>query len=204
MFWKKIPLVIGCLLAASVAFAAEEDEDDDDGGKEVAYIGVEACGKCHKSKKKGDQLGQWEGTKHAKAFAVLGEPKAKEIAGKLKVADAQKEAKCLTCHATAHGVPAEKVVAPKPGKKGFVLEDGVQCEDCHGPGSLYKSSRVMKDRDASIAAGMIVPDEKTCARCHSGKDHAALVAAGHKPFDTFNFKEAWPKVQHPKPEAPAK
>ncbi len=201
MVWKKIPLVIGCLLAASVVFAAEEEDDDAATGKDPAYIGVEACGKCHKTAKKGDQLGQWEKTSHSKAFAVLGEAKAKEIAGKLKIADAQKDGKCLTCHATAHGVPAEKVVAPKPGKKGFVVEDGVQCEECHGPGSLYKSSKVMKDRDASIAAGMTVPDEKFCAKCHGSKDNAALVTAGHKPFDKFDFKEAWPKIEHPKPKA---
>jgi len=203
MALKKISLVMGCLLVASAVFAAEGEKAA--AGKEPAYIGVQACGKCHKSKKKGNQLGQWQSTEHAKAFTVLGDvEKVKKITDALGIADAQKEAKCLTCHATAHGVPAEKVVAPKPGKKGFLIEDGVQCEDCHGPGSLYKKNKVMKDHDASIAAGMIVPDEKTCAKCHSSVDNAALVEAGHKPFDTFNFEEAWEKVIHPRPEAPAK
>ena len=48
---------------------------------------------------------------------------------------------------------------------------GVQCESCHGPGSAYKSMKVMKDSDASLAAGLLVPDEATCRGCHEGAPH---------------------------------
>jgi hypothetical protein len=61
----------------------------------------------------------------------------------------------LGCHAT--GASAEL--------------PGVQCEACHGPGSEYKSMKVMKDREASIAAGLIVPDEATCRGCHEKAPH---------------------------------
>mgnify|MGYP001819881094 FL=1 len=45
---------------------------------------------------------------------------------------------------------------------------GVGCEACHGPGSDYKSMKTMKDREASIAAGLVVPNEETCNSCHAG------------------------------------
>ena len=53
----------------------------------------------------------------------------------------------------------------------------MQCEACHGPGSDYKSMKVMKDRDASIAAGLVIPVEETCKSCHTGAPH------DQKPFD---------------------
>ena len=74
------------------------------------------------------QFASWETMGHAKAFE------------KLEAAD-QTNVECLGCHAT--GGKAEL--------------PGVQCEACHGPGSDYKSMKVMKDREASIAAGLIVP-----------------------------------------------
>jgi hypothetical protein len=54
---------------------------------------------------------------------------------------------------------------------------GVQCEACHGPGNDYKSIAVMKDKAASLAAGLIVPTKETCLQCHSGAPHEL------KPFD---------------------
>ena len=62
---------------------------------------------------------------------------------------------CLKCHAT--GASADM--------------PGVQCESCHGPGSDYKSMKVMKDHEASLAAGLVIPDEATCLTCHTGAPH---------------------------------
>jgi len=70
-------------------------------------------------------------------------------------------------------------------------EIDVSCEACHGPGSGYKAMDVMKSREASVAAGLIIPDEALCKSCHVGAphdqkpfDYAAATAAGvhqHKP-----------------------
>jgi len=108
------------------------------------------------------QYDSWAGLAHAKAFDVL---KPEE----------QADAKCLKCHATG-------------GKADL---PGVQCEACHGPGSGYKAMDVMKSREASVAAGLIIPDEALCKSCHVGAphdqkpfDYAAATAAGvhqHKP-----------------------
>jgi hypothetical protein len=49
---------------------------------------------------------------------------------------------------------------------------GVQCEACHGAGNDYKKVSIMKDRDASIANGLIIPTQETCDGCHTGEDHS--------------------------------
>jgi hypothetical protein len=160
-----------------------------------AYVGVETCGKCHKTQSKGDQLGQWQKSKHAQAYATLATPEAKEIAKKKGIADPQKSADCLKCHVTAYGVDAALLVKDAEGKPGVKPEDGVGCESCHGAGSLYKSRTVMKDQKAAIAAGLVVPDEKTCKKCHNENSPTT------KPFV---FAEMVKKVAHPMPEgAPA-
>jgi hypothetical protein len=84
----------------------------------------------------------WLETGHAKAFDKL-------------EGDNQSKAECLKCHAVA----------------GRADLPGVQCESCHGPGSEYKSMKVMKDHDAAVAAGLIVPDEALCKSCHEGAPH---------------------------------
>ena len=70
-------------------------------------IGIKKCKMCHKSKKRGEQVQQWEGSEHAKAFEHLATPEAKEVAKKAGVeGDPQKSAECLSCHVTGHDAPA--------------------------------------------------------------------------------------------------
>lgn len=65
------------------------------------------------------------------------------------------EAACLSCHATNR----DEALA------------GVQCEACHGAGSDYRSLQIMKDRRKAVAAGLVIPSQATCDRCHDGEDH---------------------------------
>lgn len=175
--------ILGTLILWGQVFAQE--------AAKPAYLGVEACGKCHKRETTGNQLGQWQQSKHAKAFATLGTPEAKKIAAAKGIADPQKDSKCLKCHVTAHGVDASLIVkAATPEEKGFVIEEGVQCESCHGAGSLYKSRKVMKDKAAAVAAGLIVPDEKLCKTCHNAESPS---------YKEFNYAEAKKKIEHPNP-----
>jgi len=94
------------------------------------------------------EYGSWESMSHANAFEKL---KPEE----------QGNAECLGCHATG----------------GNAEMPGVQCEACHGPGSDYKSMKVMKDQAAAVAAGLVLPTEATCKKCHEGAPH------DQKPFD---------------------
>jgi hypothetical protein len=90
------------------------------------------------------QYESWAETPHAKATEVA-----------QNATDRKFEAACLDCHAT---------------NKDAAMA-GVQCEACHGPGSEYKSLSIMKDKDKAIAAGLILPTQETCNKCHDGADH---------------------------------
>jgi len=46
----------------------------------------------------------------------------------------------------------------------------VECEDCHGPGSNYKTMAIMKDKAKAKAAGLIEPAEADCKACHEKKN----------------------------------
>jgi hypothetical protein len=94
------------------------------------------------------QYTSWQETTHAKATeAAKGST------------DPAFEAKCLQCHATN------------------ASEDfpGVQCEACHGPGEDYKKMSIMKDLDAAIANGLIIPTQETCNTCHMDNGHSKAV-----------------------------
>jgi len=49
---------------------------------------------------------------------------------------------------------------------------------------------VMKDLAAAKAAGLVIPDEKTCTTCHNSESPT---------FKSFDFKTMWPKIAHPNP-----
>jgi hypothetical protein len=121
------------------------------------------------------QHAAWTETAHAKAFASLS-------------AEEQKKPECVKCHST--GTTA----------KGVFLE-GIQCEACHGPGSGYKSAKIMSkkkwkaDPEAhkkmALDAGLIMPDEKVCVTCHTKE--------GNPNFKEFKFAES-AKLVHPAKE----
>ena len=94
------------------------------------------------------QYASWETTKHAKATETAKAGTEREWS-----------ADCAKCHATnaSEDLP------------------GVQCEACHGPGNDYKKMSIMKDRDAAIANGLVIPSQETCDGCHTGDDHSKKV-----------------------------
>jgi hypothetical protein len=135
---------------------------------DAQYVGQTKCKACHLNEHK-----VWAASAHAKAIEAL------------KPEDRKPE--CLGCHTTGSG---------KPAAAGADL-NGVQCEACHGPGSLYKSMDVMSkskyqaDRAAahqkSVDAGLIIPDEKNCTSCHNQKSPN---------FKGFDFAAAKEKIKH--------
>ena len=102
------------------------------------YIGVDACTDCHDEERK-----VWDATPHAKAYATL-----------------QKDFKefnldCTSCHVTGYDKPGGSTISHTD-----KLKD-VQCEVCHGPGSLH-----LKDPNKK---GLILlkPADGFCAStCH--------------------------------------
>lgn len=120
------------------------------------FIGAAICQLCHQQ---GGTYESWLATKHAYAWDSLS-------------AEGQKNQNLAMYYTT--GVTAD----------GELLT-GVQCEACHGPGSDYKKMPIMKDREKAVAAGLVIPDEKTCQRCHNEEAPPALAALA----EDFDFEK---------------
>jgi len=154
------------------------------------FVGANNCGMCHKKADGGEQLKIWQGSAHANAFKTLQSEAADKIAAEKGFkTKAVETAECLVCHTTGHEVDASLL-----GSK-FKIEDGVQCETCHGAGSKYKSKKTMQDHAKSVAGGMTDFTEegsvkKQCETCHNDKSPT---------FKSFNFDEMWAKIKHPVP-----
>jgi len=167
------------------------------------YAGQASCKMCHNKKPEGAQWDQWKATKHASAIEALKSPEAKAIAEKAGVKGAPNEApECLVCHVT--GYDAATKAAPAKIK----IEEGIQCETCHGPGSnhLADGKALMLKKDASIDPKKNIntkPDEKVCTQCHNDKsptwDPTRYKLEGGKTAG-FDFAQASKKIAHPNPK----
>ena len=118
------------------------------------YVGSEACGSCHES-----ALLAWLQSSHSTAFETL---VAKEQ-------DFNEE--CVGCHTVGFGR-----------KDGFVNAKAtpelihVQCEACHGPGSLH-----VKDTGARYGSA----GARSCIGCHDPENSP-----------DFDFYISWPRIRH--------
>ena len=168
---KKVVFLMIALFAGSFLFAQEAE-----------YIGAAKCKMCHNKPETGSQYDKWKASGHANAFETLKGAEALKIAQAKGIADPSKDQKCLKCHSTA-AINADLNLT-------ITQEEGVSCEGCHGPGSLYKSMTVMKSRDQSIAKGLVVPNESTCKKCHNSESPT---------FKSFDFATASKKIAHPNP-----
>lgn len=160
-------LAVMAFLFAGAVYSEEAAKTDEAKKVDHAYVGAKKCKACHKG-----QHAAWSETAHAKAFSLLS-------------AEEQKKPECVKCHST--GTTA----------KGVFLEN-IECEACHGPGKDYKSAKIMNkkkwkaDPEAhmkmALEAGLIIPDEKVCVRCHTKE--------GNANFKEFKFAERM-KLVHP-------
>jgi 2',3'-cyclic-nucleotide 2'-phosphodiesterase (5'-nucleotidase family) len=118
---------------------------------QAGYVGTEACSDCHS-----DAVDFWNTTRHAHAWETLVER------------GQQFDYDCIGCHVTGWDKPGGSNLANNE-----TLRD-VQCETCHGPGSIH----VAKGGEEKPPAVVRMPDEKMCAtQCHT-KEHS----------DTFDLK----------------
>lgn len=158
--------------------------------KHPVYVGVEVCASCHRGKGMGHQHSRWLLSKHAGAYASLAKPEAKRIARLSGIPqEPQESVMCLGCHATGERAEAwEK-------DETFHIEDGVQCEKCHGPGSEYMDEKIMVDPQAAMAAGLITPTKEDCRGCHQVK--GSHVAVHKRP--ELDIDAAWQQIEHPAP-----
>jgi hypothetical protein len=136
--------------------------------------GPEACVACHKL-----EGAAWQEMKHFKTFDELHRrPEAKEIAGKLGIANIKTESTCVQCHYTSMGaVGAAKVIA------------GVSCELCHGAGADWIKVHNDKTKPTHIAdaekLGFISPNNiyklaSNCFQCHTVPNEKLVNTGGHQ------------------------
>jgi hypothetical protein len=172
------------------------------------YVGVASCANsgCHGSTQPlnstrilQNEYYTWlSNDRHAQAYNVLFSERSARVARNMRLkGKAYQEAVCLDCHST--NVPAHSVA----GK--IDLEDGVQCEACHGPASGWRAEHTMAGwtHEQSVARGMIdlrnIPIRASgCLSCHLGNDKKEvdheLIASGHPilAFELDNYTETMP------------
>ena len=147
------------------------------------YIGASKCKMCHMKPDQGDQYNVWLKGPHAGAMKTLASDEAKKIATDRGIADPTTDPACTKCHATVASVDAKLIATA-------TMDEGVSCESCHGPGSMYKGASVMKNRELALSKGMILPTAEVCKSCHNEESPT------YKPF---NYDEMAAKIAHPDP-----
>jgi outer membrane murein-binding lipoprotein Lpp len=163
------------------------------GKRGAEYVGAKKCKACHIK-----QYKSWEKTSMAGSFDNLkagAKADEKKKAGIDPEKDYTADPKCLKCHTTGYGKPGGfKSIEETPKLA------GVQCESCHGPGSVYnptmkaiqKAKKPYKTESLK-AESLIIPseDEKGCMSCHGGDSpFTEKVDAKYK----WNFKERLEKT----------
>ncbi len=123
---------------------------------EASFVGVDTCTNCHLEERM-----FWNGTGHAHAYATL------------ETAHKEYNLDCVSCHVTGYELPGGSTVTHVAALK------SVQCEVCHGPGSLHVTDPT---KDGTIKA---VPSRSLCASaCH----HAPHVGPD------WSVDVAWPQI----------
>ncbi|OQX84949.1 MAG: hypothetical protein B6D63_03475 [Candidatus Latescibacteria bacterium 4484_7] len=129
--------------------------DEKTGKIRERYLGINVCARCHS-----DVYKSYIMTPHFRAFTAL------------TSGHDENKAECLICHTTGYG-QFSGYSRDMEEKKGINLR-GVQCEECHGPGTMHA-------RDGSYAESA----RKSCTRCHTSKWSP-----------DFDFEKYWEKVKH--------
>jgi hypothetical protein len=167
---NRAPTIAGAVaLVLVVLFASAQ---------EMTYVGAGKCQVCHRTDKQGRQYPIWEASLHSKSFANLTTPQAAKAAKAMGIGDPSENARCLGCH------------APLAAKAPELKAEGVSCEVCHGPGSVYKKLSIMKDGAEAVKNGLALYADKAaiqakCLQCHQ---------SAHK--KAFDFDASWVKIEH--------
>ncbi|MDR3610186.1 MAG: cytochrome c family protein [Ignavibacteriaceae bacterium] len=177
--------IIMLIMFSPLFFCQDKDTDK----KPNTFVGAETCGLCHKTEKAGKQYDIWKSTKHSQAYKALLTPRADSIAlARGYKTPAIKTDECMGCHTS--GYKADPTLL---GAK-FHVEDGVQCETCHGAGSNYKSVSIMKNKEEAIKNGLMIHTDREsfCVQCHNEKSPT---------YVKQDFAVMWDKIKHPIPKS---
>ena len=150
-----IALVLSAVVIGQDGDASKPGEDRTEG---ATYVGGKSCKKCHMK-----QHRTWRKMKHAKAWAVL-KPEYQKM-------DAKDDdgRSCVSCHVTGWG-EADRGGFKDPETSKHLL--GVQCEQCHGPGSnhIKAAKKVLDEKRKTFNKGektFIYNTVENCSKCHN-------------------------------------
>lgn len=155
-------IVAAFLLVAGTRAAAEMDP--------AKILGPEVCGDCHKL-----EYSAWQAMKHSKTFDDLHRrPAAKEISGKLGIANIKADGTCAQCHYTFGDKGPGRPIA------------GVSCERCHSGGRDWvKLHNEKGQREEAVKMGFISPSDtykiaSNCFSCHTVPNENLVNTGGHQ------------------------
>lgn len=101
------------------------------------YVGIDACADCHE-----EAVALWKTTVHARGYETL------------ITANKQFDLSCVSCHVTGFRKPGGSEVVENAHLQ------AVQCEQCHGPGSLHVE-------DPSPSNIVLEAPSSVCLNCHT-------------------------------------
>jgi hypothetical protein len=119
------------------------------------YLGLGSCQSCHQ-----DAFEVYMDTRHAHAYSTLSEQFV------------HRDTNCVGCHVTGWNDRGGFGGIRYRGAQTDLID--VQCEACHGPGSMH-------NRDGSYRARAL----DSCVRCHTENDDP-----------DFDFDKDWAKIAH--------
>jgi Cytochrome c554 and c-prime len=205
---RPVATVASCALLALFCGLLRADTKNSS-AEPMKYIGPGSCAatSCHGSVKPiaGSRILQTEYStwilkdKHSRAYQALTGDVGERMARILKLgAKAEESPKCLVCHA----------LYTKPEQRGrqFEIEEGVSCENCHGPASGWLGPHTTTGwaHEKSVQLGMaetrnVIHRTEKCLECHLGTkdkfvDHE-MIAAGHPDlyFELDSFSAVMPR-----------
>jgi hypothetical protein len=170
--WIVAGVLGAAAVIASVLFDAPRVSAEDP--PKPQFVGPDNCKTCHLKHHK-----TWKVTAMAKTFESL-KPGAvaekKKAAGLDPAKDFTRDAKCLKCHTTGYGtssgypeVVEGKEWTPQETDRAKRLQ-GVTCEACHGPGSLYgpfkRDHEAFKLEEVQKLGSTSPPKAEQCMTCH--------------------------------------
>ncbi len=179
----KITIIVAAIFLVALIFdnrtsSIAETASEDNVAK---YLGIGGCKACHFK-----QYKSWKKTKMAKTFEVLKPGVNAEAKTELKFdpnKDYTKDPECLSCHTTGYGMPGGyRIPSEKDTKAKKIAKEneGITCEACHGPGSLYvdghknvKDNKRKYTQEEFFKAGLYKIDAQVCIACHNQKNPTA-------------------------------
>jgi hypothetical protein len=199
-------VAIGSLISGSSTFEAAAQQIQSGGNAQVGmYSGPGGCAasNCHGSVSAKPVTRVWQNEysiwaggqdQHVRAYTMLSNPVSMRMGKILKLGTNPNQAdKCLVCHSLD--------VAQNLRAQSFQTDEGVSCENCHGPAVGWLGPHTTKGwtHEQSLKLGMydtrdLVARSEKCMSCHVGTaekrvDHQ-MIAAGHPDLtfelDTFS------------------